>query len=119
MPLCVPGLSNSGTSSFSTSTPQDLSTTCSRPATERSDDPHQESGAIHQKELNRREGRAARKGKSSPILECAQVTSKAGENGQYSGVVGGSSPWTSPSAPKCGDAFKASTLLLDLVWRSR
>ena len=26
---------------------------------------------------------------SPPILECAQVTGKAGENGQYSGEMGG------------------------------
>ena len=38
---------------------------------------------------------------------CARVTSKAGENGQYSGEVGGSPPWTRPSAPKCGDTLKA------------
>ena len=28
---------------------------------------------------------------------------KAGENGQHSGGVGGSSAWTRPSAPECGD----------------
>ena len=48
-------------------------------------------------------------GDDSPHLpwKCAQVTGKAGENGQYSGEVGGSSPWTRPSAPKCGDTLKA------------
>ena len=40
---------------------------------------------------------------SSPVLECAQVTGKAGENGQNSGEMGCSSPWTRPSAPGCGD----------------
>ena len=38
---------------------------------------------------------------------CASVTGKAGENGQYSGEMGGSSPWTRPSAPECGDTLKA------------
>ena len=42
-----------------------------------------------------------------PILKCAQVTGKAGENGQHSGGMGGSSPWTRPSAPVCGDTLKA------------
>ena len=37
----------------------------------------------------------------------ARVTGKAGENGQNSGVVGGSSAWTRPSAPECGDTLKA------------
>ena len=37
-----------------------------------------------------------------------RVTGKAGENGQYSGEMGGSSPWTRPSAPGCGDTSKAS-----------
>ena len=32
---------------------------------------------------------------------------KAGENGQNSGEMGGSSPWTGPSAPDCGDTIKA------------
>ena len=44
---------------------------------------------------------------SPPILECAEVTGKSGENGQYSGEMGGSSPWTRPSAPGCGDTLKA------------
>ena len=39
--------------------------------------------------------------------ECARVTGKASENGQYSGEVGGSSPWTRPSAPECGDTLRA------------
>ena len=38
--------------------------------------------------------------------KCAQVKSKAGENGQHSGEMGGSSPWTRPSAPACGDTLK-------------
>ena len=33
--------------------------------------------------------------------KCAQVTGNAGENGQNSGEMGGSSPWTEPSAPEC------------------
>ena len=37
----------------------------------------------------------------------ARVTGKAGENGQHSGEMGGSSPWTRPSAPECGDTLKA------------
>ena len=65
----------------------------------------------------RRKNRAARKGKWSPrgtgkrqappVLECAQVKGKAGENGQHWGEIGGSSPWTRPSAPRCGDTLKA------------
>ena len=68
-------------------------------------------------ESQRRKNRAARKGKWSPrgtgnrqgppFLKCAQVTGKAGENGQHSGGMGGSSPWTRPSAPVCGDTLKA------------
>ena len=37
----------------------------------------------------------------------ARVTGKAGENGQNSGEVGGSSARTRPSAPECGDTLKA------------
>ena len=37
----------------------------------------------------------------------ARVTGKAGENSQNSGEVGGSSAWTRPSAPVCGDTLKA------------
>ena len=57
-------------------------------------------------ESQRRENLAARKGKWSPRGTGTTVLTypcKAGENGQYSGVVGGSSPWTRPSAPVCGD----------------
>ena len=64
-----------------------------------------------------RKNLAARKSKWSPrgtgnrqappILECAQVTGKAGKSGQHSGEMGGSSPWTRPSAPGCGDTLKA------------
>ena len=43
----------------------------------------------------------------SRILECAQVTGKAGENGQHSGEMGCSSSWTRPSVPGCGDTSKA------------
>ena len=35
------------------------------------------------------------------------MTGKAGENGQNSVEMGGSSPWTRPSAPRCGDTLKA------------
>ena len=38
---------------------------------------------------------------------CARVTGKVGENGQYSGEMDGSSPWTRPSAPECGDTVEA------------
>ena len=38
---------------------------------------------------------------------CARVTGKAGENGQNSGEMGGSSSWTRPSAPECGNKLKA------------
>ena len=44
---------------------------------------------------------------SSPVLECTQVTRKAGENGQNSAAQGGSPPWTRPSAPECGGTLKA------------
>ena len=45
---------------------------------------------------------------SSLFLEVrARVTGKAGENGQNSGEMGGSSPWTRPSAPERGDTLKA------------
>ena len=65
----------------------------------------------------KRKNRAARKGKwsprgtgnrqTSPILEVRPVTGKAGENGQHSGEMGGSSPWTRASAPGCGGTLKA------------
>ena len=38
---------------------------------------------------------------------CARVTGKAGENGQHSGEMSGSSPCTRPSAPGCGDTLEA------------
>ena len=61
-------------------------------------------------------------GDDSPHLSwnCAQVTGKAGENGQYSGEMGGSSPWTRPSAPGCGDALQGSSgrPASDLGWGS-
>ena len=38
---------------------------------------------------------------------CARRTGKAGENGQNSGEMGGSSPWTRPSSPGCGVTLKA------------
>ena len=78
-------------------------------------------------ETQRRKSRAAQKGKwpprgtgttvfihpcpSQPCFggskRCARVTGKAGENGQHSGEMGGSSPWTRPSAPECGDTLVA------------
>ena len=78
-------------------------------------------------ESRRRENWAARKGKwpprgtettvltypcpSQPCFggskERVRVTGKAGENGQHSREVGGSSPWTRPTAPGCGDTLKA------------
>ena len=88
----------------------------------------------------RRENPAARKGKWSPrgtgddsphlflptssrvsvaVIGCARVTGKAGENGQNSEEMGGSSPWTRPSAPECGDTLKAlasGRFSLDLRW---
>ena len=52
-----------------------------------------------------------RRRQSSPLPAqqpgCSRVTGKAGENGQNSGEMGGSSPWTRPSAPECGDTLKA------------
>ena len=64
-----------------------------------------------------RKNRAVRKGKWSPrgtgmtVLtyprSAPRGTGKAGDNGQYSGEMGGSSPWTRPSAPGCGDTLKA------------
>ena len=80
-------------------------------------------------ESRRRENRAAPKGSvvatwygeptgptyPCPTVSCvsvavrrrAWVTGKAGENGQHSVHMGGSSPWTRPSAPGCGDTLKA------------
>ena len=60
-------------------------------------------------------------GEDSPHLpwKCAQVTGKAGENGQHSGEMGGSSPWTRPSAPECGDTQGSSGRpASDLGWGS-
>ena len=68
-------------------------------------------------ETQRRKSRAARKGKWPPRGTWTTVltyprsaprgTGKAVENGQNSGEVGGSSAWTRPSAPECGDKLKA------------
>ena len=68
-------------------------------------------------ETQRRKSRVARKGKYPPrgtettVLtyprSAPRGTGKAGENGQHSGEVGGSSAWTRPSAPECGDTLKA------------
>ena len=69
-------------------------------------------------ETQRRKSRAARKGKWPPRGtekptgptypgSAPRGTGKAGENGQNSGEMGGSSPWTRPSAPECGDTLKA------------
>ena len=54
-------------------------------------------------------GRHVVRGTDSPHLswKCAQVTGNAGENGQNSGEMGGSSAWTRPWAPECGDTLKA------------
>ena len=67
-------------------------------------------------ETHRRKSRAARKGKWPPrgtgttVLtyprSAPRRTGTAGENGQNSGEVGGSSAWTRPSAPECGDTLK-------------
>ena len=46
-------------------------------------------------------------------------TGKAGENGHFSGEMGGSSPWRRPSAPRCGDTLKVpASRRLDLGWGS-
>ena len=68
-------------------------------------------------ETQRRKSRAARKGKWPPrgtgttVLtyprSAPRGTGKAGENGQNSGGVGGSSAWTRLSAPGCGDTLTA------------
>ena len=68
-------------------------------------------------ETQRRKSQAARKGKWPPggtgttVLtyprSAPRGTGKAGENGQHSGEVGGSSAWTRPSAHECGDTLKA------------
>ena len=70
-----------------------------------------------QSETQRRKSRAARKGKWPPrgtgttVLtypgSAPRGTGRAGENGQNSGEMGGSSSWTRPSAPGCGDTLKA------------
>ena len=53
---------------------------------------------------------------------CVRVIGKAGENGQHSGEKkGGSSPWTRPSVPECGDTLKAlanGRFPFDLRWGS-
>ena len=79
-------------------------------------------------ETQRRKSRAARKGMWPPrgtgttvltypcptasrvsvaVRGRARVTGKDGENGQNSGEMGSSSPWTRKSAPGCGDTLKA------------
>ena len=68
-------------------------------------------------ETQRRKSGAARKGKWPPrgtgttVLTYRRIaprgTGKAGENGQYSGEMSGSSPWTRLSVPECGDTLKA------------
>ena len=68
-------------------------------------------------ETQRRKSRAARKGKWPPrgtgttVLtyprSAPRGTGKAGENGQILGEVRGSSAWTRPLAPECGDTLKA------------
>ena len=51
--------------------------------------------------------RGAGNRQAPPVLEVHPGNSKAGEDGQNSGEMGGSSPWTRPSAPGCGDTLKA------------
>ena len=68
-------------------------------------------------ETQRRKSRAARKGKwplrgtGTTVLtypfSAPGGPGKADENGQNSGEMGGSSAWTRPSAPGCGDTLKA------------
>ena len=72
--------------------------------------------------------RAARKGELSPRGTRTTVltypgsapwgTGKAGEHGQNSGEVSGSSAWTRPSTPECGDIQGLSELRRDLWWGS-
>ena len=67
-------------------------------------------------ETHRRKSRTARKGKWPPrgtgktVLtypgSTPRGTGKAGDNGQYSGKMGGRSAWTRPSASECGDTLK-------------
>ena len=61
--------------------------------------------------MRRKGGRAAQRGTGTTVLtypgSAPWGTGKAGENGQNSGDVGGSSAWTRPSAPECGDTLKA------------
>ena len=74
-------------------------------------------------ETQRRKSRAARKGKWPPrgtgttVLtnprSAPRGTGKAGENGQNSGGVGGSSAWTRPSAPESGDRLTLEALAGD------
>ena len=58
-----------------------------------------------------KKGEWSPRGTGMTVLTCPgsapRVTGKAGENGQHSGEMGGSSPWTRPSAPGCGDTLKA------------
>ena len=58
---------------------------------------------------------------SSPILEVRLgEQARLVTNGQHSGEVGGSSAWTRPSAPECGDTLKAlaGDHASDLGWGS-
>ena len=80
-------------------------------------------------ETQRRKSLAPRKGKWPPrgtgttVLTCPRSaprgTGKAGENGQHSGEVGGSSAWTRPSASEWrhtqGSSGRPAS---DLGWRS-
>ena len=75
----------------------------------------------HTRQTQRRENRGRHVGTEMTVLTypcptasvsvavrgCARVTGKAGENGQNSGEMRGSSPWTGPSAPGCGDTLEA------------
>ena len=56
---------------------------------------------------------------SVAVNGCARVTGKAGGNSQNSEEMGGSSPWTRPSTPECGDTLKtlaSGRFSLDLRW---
>ena len=60
-------------------------------------------------------------GDDSPRLsrDAPRVTGNAGGNGQFSGEMSGSSPWTRPSTPEYGDTLDAlAGDKLDLGWGS-
>ena len=59
-----------------------------------------------------------RRRQSSPLLECAQVTGKAGENGQHSGEMGGSSPGQDRRLPGVMTHTRAERATWSLAERS-